>query len=66
MRWHLARSQRRHRSRGTGMASKETDQFTTRPKTFIEEAGTSLKAFYVAAATRRLASYFNLGKNLSS
>jgi len=26
------------------MASKETDQFTTRPETFIEEAGTSLKA----------------------
>lgn len=26
------------------MASKETDEFTTRPQTFIEEAGTSLKA----------------------
>jgi C1A family cysteine protease len=26
------------------MASKETDEFTTRPETFIEEAGTSLKA----------------------
>lgn len=26
------------------MASKETDQFVTRPETFIEEAGTSLKA----------------------
>lgn len=26
------------------MASKETDQFTQRPETFIEEAGTSLKA----------------------
>jgi C1A family cysteine protease len=26
------------------MASKETDQYTTRPETFIEEAGTSLKA----------------------
>jgi C1A family cysteine protease len=26
------------------MASKETDQFTTRPETFIEESGTSLKA----------------------
>lgn len=26
------------------MASKETDQFTTRPETFVEEAGTTLKA----------------------
>lgn len=26
------------------MASKETDEYTTRPETFIEEAGTSLKA----------------------
>ena len=26
------------------MASKETDEFTTRPENFIEEAGTSLKA----------------------
>lgn len=26
------------------MASKETDQYTTRPETFVEEAGTSLKA----------------------
>ncbi|MBX7219491.1 MAG: C1 family peptidase [Blastocatellia bacterium] len=31
-------------SRCTWMASKETDQFTNRPETFIEEAGTSLKA----------------------
>jgi Papain family cysteine protease len=30
--------------RCTWMASKETDAFTTRPETFIEEAGTSLKA----------------------
>jgi C1A family cysteine protease len=30
--------------RCTWMASKETDQFVTRPETFIEEAGTSLKA----------------------
>jgi len=30
--------------RCTWMASKETEQFTTRPETFIEEAGTSLKA----------------------
>lgn len=83
--------------RCTWMASKETDEFTTRPETFIEEAGTSLKAamdilrkfgavpeamlpfhiattmytgdentFYATAATRRIASYFNLHKNLSS
>ena len=76
------------------MASKETDQFVTRPETFIEEAGTTLKAaadivrkygvvnddllpfeintlmyvgdpdtFYAAAATRKAASYVNLGKN---
>jgi C1A family cysteine protease len=30
--------------RFTWMASKETDQFTTRPETMIEEAGTTLKA----------------------
>src|SRR4029077_1809651 len=30
--------------RFTWMASKETDEFTSRPETFIEEAGTSLKA----------------------
>lgn len=30
--------------RFTWMASKETDEFTNRPQTFIEEAGTSLKA----------------------
>lgn len=83
--------------RCTWMASKETDQFTSRPETFIEAAGTSLKAamdilrkygavtesmlplvmtshkmyvgsentFYAAAATRRIASYFNLGKDLN-
>ncbi|MGE5255844.1 MAG: hypothetical protein ACM3KE_04190 [Hyphomicrobiales bacterium] len=77
------------------MASKETDEYTSRPETFIEAAGTSLKAamdivrkygvvldsmlpftistlmyvgrendLYAAAATRRAASYFNLGKDL--
>ena len=81
--------------RCTWMASKETDTYTTRPETFIEEAGTSLKAamdilrkygsvpeqmlpfaiatymyqgdenaFFATAATRRIASYFNLAKNL--
>lgn len=78
------------------MASKETDEFTNRPETFIEGAGTSLKAavdilrtygavpesllpfhietnmylgdenvFYATAAARRVASYFNLGKDLN-
>lgn len=81
--------------RFTWMASKETDQFVTRPETMIEGAGTSLKAavdilrkygaipegllpfhintnlyggdedtFYATAATRKIASYFNLQKNL--
>jgi hypothetical protein len=80
----------------TWMGSKETDTFTSRPETFIEGAGTSLKAavdilrnygavpesllpfhistfmylgnentFFATAATRRIASYFNLGKNLN-
>jgi C1A family cysteine protease len=31
-------------TRYTWMASKETDEYVTRPETFIEEAGTSLKA----------------------
>jgi C1A family cysteine protease len=82
--------------RCTWMAAKETDQFTSRPETFIEKAGTSLKAavdilrnygavpesmlpfhittkmylgsentFYATAATRRIASYYNLGRDLS-
>jgi hypothetical protein len=82
--------------RCTWMASKETDEFTSRPETFIEGVGTSLKAamdilrkfgavpesllpfhvatamylgdedtFYATAATRRIASYFNLAKNFS-
>ena len=79
--------------RFTWLGSKETDTLTTRPETFIEQAGTTLKAavdilrnygavpaallpfqidnflyledednFYATAATRRIASYFNLGK----
>ena len=79
------------------MASKETDTITGRPETFIEEAGTTLKAavdvarksgvalmtelpfhvattmylgpekqFYASCATRRIASYFNLGKDLTA
>jgi C1A family cysteine protease len=78
------------------MASKETDQFVSRPETFIEEAGTSLKAaadicrkygvvtdallpfhvatlmytgapnaFFVAASTRKISSYINLGRDLN-
>jgi hypothetical protein len=78
------------------MASKETDSDTTRPETFIEEAGTSLKtamdivrklgavvmnqlpfhiatkmyvgvenAFFAAAAQRKIASYFNLHRDLN-
>ncbi len=78
------------------MGSKETDEFTTRPETFIEEAGTSLKAamdlvrkygtvpmsmlpfhistkmyagdenaLYAAAAQRRIASYFNLQRDIN-
>lgn len=81
--------------RFTWLGSKETDTITTRPETFIEQAGTTLKAavdilrnygavpaallpfqvanflylddentFYATAATRRIASYFNLGKKL--
>jgi hypothetical protein len=77
------------------MASKETDQFTSRPETMIEEAGTMLKSavevlrnygaapeellpfkistamyagsantFYATAATRKIAAYINLRRNL--
>lgn len=81
--------------RYTWMASKETDEIVNRPETFIEAAGTTLKAaleilrtygavseamlpfhlattmydgdentFFANAATRRIASYFNLSKSL--
>lgn len=77
------------------MASKETDAFTTRPQTFVEEAGTSLKAavdvarkygaalmedvpfhitttmyagsensLYARCARLKIASYFNLKRDL--
>jgi C1A family cysteine protease len=83
--------------RCTWMASKETDEFTSRPETFIEGVGTSLKAaleilrkygsvpetmlpfhiatkmftgdvntFFATAAMYRVASYFNLSKNLNN
>ena len=78
------------------MAAKETDEFSNRPTTFIEEAGTSLKAaldvarklgvvtadvlpfdreqvfwakeasFYARAAQLKIASYINLGRDLSA
>jgi len=49
MRHHLVKAGKLARTerlspRATWMASKETDEFTTRPQTFIEEFGTSLKA----------------------
>jgi len=49
MRLHLVRAGRLAKTqlvspRFVWMASKETDEFTTRPETFIEGAGTSLKA----------------------
>lgn len=78
------------------MGSKEIDSFTSRPQTFIEEAGTSLKAavdvarkygtvteaalpfhiatkmytgnensFYATAASRKIAAYFNLRKDVN-
>ncbi len=77
------------------MAAKETDEFMSRPTTFIESDGTSLKAaldiarrygvvldrllpfksrrlypggadtFYAIAAQLRIASYFNLGRELT-
>lgn len=83
--------------RMTWMASKETDEFTNRPETFIEGSGTSLKAameilrkygsvpeatlpfviktamytgdpntFFASAASRKVASYYNLAKNFAS
>jgi C1A family cysteine protease len=49
MRYHLVKAGRLGKNemvspRYTWMASKETDEFVKRPETFIEEAGTSLKA----------------------
>lgn len=49
MRYHLVKAgklgkQERVSPRATWMASKETDEFVNRPETFIEGAGTSLKA----------------------
>jgi C1A family cysteine protease len=100
VRYHLAKAGRIGQSdllspRHVWMASKETDTIVARPETFIERAGTTLKAavdvarkygvaletelpfhvltnmfggdenvFYASCARRRIASYFNLQKNL--
>ncbi|WP_084501860.1 C1 family peptidase [Nocardia xishanensis] len=100
MRYHLVTAtklseERRVSPRFVWMASKETDAFSQRPETFIEGAGTELKAavevckkygvveerylpfhietkmyrgqentFWAHAATLRIASYFNVGKNI--
>jgi C1A family cysteine protease len=101
VRYHMVKADRLTKTkllspRFVWMASKETDEYTTRAGTFIEEAGTSLKAalditrkygavtedqlpfhivtkmhtgsenaFYAAAAQRKIASYFNLQRNLT-
>ncbi len=102
LRWHFVQAGRLGRTeklsvRYMWMASKETDQYTTRPTSFIESDGTWLTAalsvaqkfgvvtdkvlpfrlggqsqmytggastFYALAAQRRIASYFNLGRDL--
>ena len=101
LRWHFVKAKRVGRDellspRFQWMASKETDAFITRPTTFIETEGTSLKAaldvarkfgavrdsvlpfasgalypgetqaFYALASKLKIASYFNLGTNLTN
>lgn len=105
LRWHFVKANRLAKSdplsvRYVWMAAKETDVYTTRPTSFIEQDGTWLKAaldvarkfgvvtgtllpfenlanspelytgredvFYAKAAQRKIASYFNLGTNLSN
>ena len=49
LRWHFVQAERLNKSdllspRFIWMAAKESDEFTDRPETFIEKAGTSLKA----------------------
>jgi hypothetical protein len=100
LRWHFREAGRLGDSeklsvRFVWMAAKETDQFNTRPTTFIEPEGTSLKAaldvarkfgvvrdgdlpfarpklfggeaaaFYLRASQLKIASYVNLGRNLT-
>jgi hypothetical protein len=99
VRWHLVEAGRLGRAerlspRYVWMASKETDEFATRPTTFIESDGTSLKAaldvsrkfgvvkdavlpfklgqlyqgaantFYAIASSLKIASYYNLGRDV--
>lgn len=101
IRWHFVTANRLAENqllsvRFIWMASKETDQFISQPTTFVERAGTSLKAaldvarkygmvrdsilpfrsgrlypqdektFYALAAQLKIASYFNLGRNLDT
>lgn len=101
IRWHFVKAGRVDKGkllspRFTWMASKETDEFISRPTTFIESTGTSLKAaldvarkfgtvqnsvlpfgsgklypgeentFYAIASQLKIASYVNLGVNLSN
>ncbi len=104
LRWHFVKAGRLAKTeklsvRYVWMASKETDQYTTRPTSFVESDGTWLTAalgiaqkfgvvtdkvlpfklggqsqmytgsantFYAVAAQRRIASYFNLGRNLTA
>ncbi len=104
LRWHFVKAGKLTRTemlspRFMWMASKETDQYTSRPTSFIESDGTWLTAalgiaqkfgvvtdkvlpfklggqsqmytgsantFYALAAQRRIASYFNLGRDLSA
>jgi hypothetical protein len=98
LRWHFVKAGRlatteRLSPRYLWMASKELDDLRSRPTTFIEKAGTTIKSaldvarkygvvketalpfasgrlyggdvetFYAAAATLKIASYFNLGRD---
>jgi C1A family cysteine protease len=101
VRYHMTKAGKMKRTeqlspRFVWMSSKETDEFTDRPESFVEEAGTSLKSamdivrkygavkmsllpfhvdtkmftgsentFYAAAAQMKVASYFNLEKDLN-
>jgi hypothetical protein len=101
LRWHFVQAGRLARDellsvRFIWMASKETDALITRPTTFIETEGTSLKAaldvarnygavrdqvlpfgsgklypgesraFYALASQLKIASYYNLGRDLTN
>lgn len=104
LRWHFVKAGRLAKTeklsvRYLWMAAKETDQYTTRPTSFVESDGTWLTAalgiaqkfgivtdkvlpfklggsaqmytgtantFYALAAQRRIASYFNLGRDLNA